>query len=104
MDNIEWYSVTNDFMLNFIFFNHSFIMDFIYYIIVGGLAGWLAGLVWRGTGFGLLGNILIGIVGGMIGGWAAAELGLFGGGFIYQVLVAAGGALILLLLFKLIRG
>lgn len=79
-------------------------MDFIYFIIVGGLAGWLAGLVWRGTGFGLLGNILIGIVGGMLGGWAAAELGLFGGGFIYQVLVAAGGALILLLLFKLIRG
>lgn len=79
-------------------------MDFIYYIIVGALAGWLAGLIWRGSGFGLLGNIITGIIGAMIGGWAAAELGLFGGGFIYQVLVAAGGALILLLLLRLIRG
>ena len=79
-------------------------MDFIYFIIIGALAGWLAGLIWRGTGFGLLGNIVIGIIGGMVGGWAAGELGLFGGGFIYQILVAAGGALILLFIFKLIRG
>lgn len=79
-------------------------MDFIYFIIVGALAGWLAGLIWKGTGFGLLGNIIIGIIGGMIGGWAAMELGLFGGGFIYQILVAVGGALIILLIFKLIRG
>ena len=80
------------------------IMDFLYFIIIGALAGWLAGLVWRGSGFGLIGNIVIGIIGGMIGGWAARELGLFGGGFIYQILIAAGGALIILLLFKLIRG
>ncbi len=79
-------------------------MDFIYFILVGALAGWLAGLVWRGSGFGLLGNIVIGIIGAMIGGWAAGQLGLFGGGFIYQILVAAGGALIILLIFKLIRG
>jgi uncharacterized membrane protein YeaQ/YmgE (transglycosylase-associated protein family) len=79
-------------------------MDWLYFLLVGGLAGWLAGLIWKGTGFGLLGNILIGIVGGMIGGWAAAELGWFGGGFIYQILIAAFGALIILFLFKLIRG
>lgn len=79
-------------------------MDFIYYIIVGALAGWLAGLVWKGSGYGCLGNIVMGIIGAMIGGWAASALGLFGGGLIYQVLVAAGGALILLVLFKLIRG
>ena len=79
-------------------------MDWIYFIIIGALAGWLAGLVWRGFGFGLLGNIITGIIGGIIGGWAAGELGIMGGGFIYQVLVAAGGALILLLLLKLIRG
>jgi uncharacterized membrane protein YeaQ/YmgE (transglycosylase-associated protein family) len=40
----------------------------------------------------------------MIGGWAARELGIFGGGFIYQVLVSAGGALILIFLLRLIRG
>ena len=79
-------------------------MSFLYYILIGALAGWLAGLVWRGSGFGLLGNIITGIIGAMIGGWAAGQLGLFGGGLIYQILVAAGGALILLLLLKLIRG
>ncbi len=79
-------------------------MSFLYYILVGALAGWLAGIVWKGTGFGLIGNILIGIVGAMIGGWAAGELGLFGGGLIFSILVAAGGALILLFILKLIRG
>lgn len=79
-------------------------MSYLYYILVGALAGWLAGIVWKGTGFGLIGNILIGIVGAMIGGWAAGELGLFGGGLIYSILVAAGGALILLFILKLIRG
>lgn len=79
-------------------------MDWIYFIIIGAIAGWLAGLIWRGSGFGLLGNIIIGIIGAMIGGWAAGQLGLFGGGIIFQILVAAGGALIILLIFKLIRG
>lgn len=79
-------------------------MAFLYYLIVGALAGWLAGLVWRGAGFGCIGKLLIGIAGGIIGGWAAAELGLFGGGLIYEILIAAGGALLLLFLFKLIRG
>ncbi len=79
-------------------------MDWLYFIIIGGLAGWLAGVVWKGSGFGLIGNIITGIIGGMIGGWAARELGIFGGGFIYQVLVSAGGALILIFLLRLIRG
>jgi len=79
-------------------------MHWLYLIIIGGLAGWLAGIVWKGSGFGLIGNILTGIVGSMIGGWAAAELGIGGGGFIFEILVGAGGALILLLLLKLISG
>ena len=79
-------------------------MNWLYFIIIGALAGWLAGLVWKGSGFGLLGNIITGIIGGMIGGWAAGELGILGEGIIYQILVAAGGALILLLLLRLIRG
>lgn len=79
-------------------------MDFIYYIIVGALAGWLAGVIWKGSGYGCLGNIVMGIIGAMVGGWAAAQLGLFGGGLFYEILVAALGALILLVIFKLIRG
>ena len=79
-------------------------MDLIYFIIVGALAGWLAGLIWKGSGFGLIGNIITGIVGALIGGWVAGQLGWFGDGLIYQVLIAAAGALVILLLLKLIRG
>lgn len=80
-------------------------MEIIYFIIIGALAGWLAGLVWKGSGFGLIGNIITGIVGALIGGWVAGQMGWFGdGGFIYQVLIAAAGALVVLLLLKLIRG
>jgi len=43
-------------------------MNFLYFLIVGALAGWLAGIVWKGSGFGLLGNIITGIVGGLVGG------------------------------------
>ena len=79
-------------------------MHFLYIIIVGALAGWLAGIVWKGSGFGLIGNIITGIVGAMIGGWLAVELGWAGAGIIYEILVAAAGALLILLLLKLIRG
>ncbi|MEP6646492.1 MAG: GlsB/YeaQ/YmgE family stress response membrane protein [Saprospiraceae bacterium] len=79
-------------------------MNWLYFIVIGALAGWLAGVIWKGSGFGLIGNIITGIIGGMIGGWAAAQLGLFGGGVIFQILVSAGGALILIFLLRLIRG
>jgi len=79
-------------------------MNFLYFLIVGALAGWLAGIVWKGSGFGLLGNIITCIVGGLVGGWAAAEMGIGGGGLLFQILVAAGGALILIALLRVIRG
>lgn len=79
-------------------------MEWLYIIIIGALAGWLAGIVWKGSGFGLIGNILTGIVGALIGGWAAGQLGLASNGVISQILIAAGGALILLVLLRLIRG
>ena len=79
-------------------------MEWLYIIIIGALAGWLAGVLWKGSGFGLIGNILTGIVGALIGGWAAGQLGLTSDGIIAQILIAAGGALILLVLLRLIRG
>jgi uncharacterized membrane protein YeaQ/YmgE (transglycosylase-associated protein family) len=79
-------------------------MHWLYVIIIGALAGWLAGLVWKGSGFGLIGNIITGILGGMIGVWGAGKLGIMGSGFIFEILVSAGGALLLLLIFRLIRG
>lgn len=76
----------------------------LYFIIIGALAGWLAGVLWKGSGFGLIGNIITGIVGGMLGGWLAGQLGIGGGGVIFEILIAAGGALVLIFILRLIRG
>ena len=72
-------------------------MNWLYIIIVGAIAGWLAGKVMRGAGFGLLGNIIIGILGALVGGWVFAQLGIaLGTGLLNAVLTAAIGAAIIL--------
>ena len=73
-------------------------------VIVGALAGWLAGLIVKGYGFGLLGNIVVGIVGAFIAGLLFPRLGVsLGSGIAGSVLHATIGAVILLLLIKVIR-
>ena len=75
------------------------IPSWLWFLIVGAVAGWLAGVVMKGKGFGLLGNLVVGIVGALLGGF------IFGRGFtaIGQILVAFVGAVILLLLIGLIK-
>ena len=76
----------------------------IWWIVVGLIAGWLAGKVMKGGGFGVLMDIIIGMVGAVIGGWLFGMLGVSaGGGLIGSVLVAFIGAVILLLLVRMIR-
>jgi uncharacterized membrane protein YeaQ/YmgE (transglycosylase-associated protein family) len=76
----------------------------LWWCIVGLIAGFLAGKVMKGGGFGVLMDIVIGIVGAMIGGWVFGLLGLYpGGGLIPSVLVAFVGACILLWLVRLIK-
>ena len=65
------------------------------WIIVGLIAGWLAGTVSRGRGFGCLADIIIGMVGAILGGWIFLKLGILGGGFIYSVAAATVGAVLL---------
>ena len=73
-------------------------------IVVGLIAGWLAGKVMKGGGYGVLLDIVIGIIGAMIGGWLFGMLGVFpGGGLIGSILVAFVGACILLWLVRLIK-
>ena len=75
-------------------------------LVIGGIAGWLAGVVVRGFGFGLLGNIVVGIVGAFFGSWLFPRIGInlnLGGGMIGAILFAFIGAVILLLLIHLIR-
>ena len=79
-------------------------MGFIVWLIVGGIAGWLAGLVVRGYGFGIIGNIIVGIVGAFIAGWLLPRLGIvIGGGTLGEIINAVIGAIILLLIVGLIR-
>lgn len=73
-------------------------------LIVGAIAGWLAGQIVRGFGFGLVGNIVVGIVGAVIAGWLFPRLGIsLGGGWIGSIIAAAIGAVILLFVIGLIR-
>lgn len=73
-------------------------------VLIGALAGWLAGLIVKGYGFGLLGNIVVGIVGAFIAGLLFPRLGLnVGSGIAGSIIYATLGAVILLFLIKLVR-
>lgn len=76
-------------------------------IVLGAVAGWLAGMVFQGGGLGLIGNIVVGIIGGFIGYWLMPKLGVnikTGTGWLDYVLTAAIGALVLLVVINLIFG
>jgi uncharacterized membrane protein YeaQ/YmgE (transglycosylase-associated protein family) len=76
-------------------------------LLLGALAGWLAGLVFQGGGLGLLGNIVVGIIGGFIGYWLLPKLNVnidTGRGWLNYVLTAAIGAVVLLALINIIFG
>jgi uncharacterized membrane protein YeaQ/YmgE (transglycosylase-associated protein family) len=75
----------------------------LWWCIVGFIAGFLAGKVMKGGGFGVLMDIVIGIVGAVIGGWVFGMLGFFPGGMISSIVVAFVGACILLWLVRLIK-
>lgn len=65
------------------------------WLLIGLIAGWLAGKIARGRGFGCITDIILGIVGSFIGGWVFVKLGILGGGFWYSLAAATLGAVIL---------
>ncbi|MBK9017031.1 MAG: GlsB/YeaQ/YmgE family stress response membrane protein [Saprospiraceae bacterium] len=72
-------------------------MDLLYTLIIGAVSGWLAGVLFKGYGFGLIGNIIIGIVGSFIGFWLFGKLGIsLGTGVLSTILTSAAGAIVLL--------
>lgn len=93
--------------MNINFFNNrGEIMDItglIIFLVIGAIAGWLAGTLFRGGGFGLLGNIVVGIVGAVIGGYVFGLLGISAGGIIGAIITATAGAVILLFVVRLIK-
>jgi uncharacterized membrane protein YeaQ/YmgE (transglycosylase-associated protein family) len=77
---------------------------FIAWIIIGALAGWLAGLFVRGGGFGLFGDIIVGIIGAYVAAWLLPRLHVaLAHGFVGSVVDAAIGAIVLLFLLRLVR-
>lgn len=77
------------------------------WILLGAIAGWLAGKLVKGRGFGLFGNIIVGIIGSFLGGWLAGQLGIggavIGGLSLASIITAFLGAVVLLFLISLIR-
>ena len=74
-------------------------------LFVGLVAGWLAGQIVQGTGFGLIGDLIIGILGAFIGSWLLPQLGIhLGTGLISAIVNATIGAVLLLLIVRLVRG
>jgi len=79
-------------------------MNFIYFIIIGAIAGWLAGKIMKGGGFGLIMNMVLGIIGGVVGGWVFSLLGLStDGGTIGSLVTSVAGAVLILYVGRLIK-
>lgn len=77
----------------------------IIFLLIGAVAGWLAGQIWRGFGFGLVGNIIVGVVGAFLAGLILPRIGipLIGGAIVGSIIYATIGAVILLAIISLIR-
>jgi uncharacterized membrane protein YeaQ/YmgE (transglycosylase-associated protein family) len=79
-------------------------MGFLAWIVVGLIAGWLAGQVMKGGGYGVIVDIILGILGGLVGGWVFGILGIWpAGGMIGSIIVAFVGAVILVGITRLIK-
>ncbi len=79
-------------------------MGLLYSIVVGLVAGWLAGQVMKGGGYGVLMDIILGLLGGVIGGWLFGALGIWpGGGIVGAIVVAFVGAVILVAISRMLK-
>jgi uncharacterized membrane protein YeaQ/YmgE (transglycosylase-associated protein family) len=79
-------------------------MNMLWFLIVGLVAGWLAGVVVKGGGFGVVGDIVVGVVGALLGGWLFGRMGVSaGGGLLGSIVVATIGAVLLIFILRLIK-
>jgi uncharacterized membrane protein YeaQ/YmgE (transglycosylase-associated protein family) len=72
-------------------------------LAIGAVAGWLAGVIMKGSGFGLLGDIVVGIIGAFIGSFLFGLLGISAGGLIGQIITATVGAVVLIFVLRLVK-
>jgi len=79
-------------------------MQFVWFILIGLVAGWLAGTLVKGGGFGVVGDIVVGVVGALLGGWLFSALGVSAGGSLLgAIIVATIGAIILIFILRLLK-
>jgi uncharacterized membrane protein YeaQ/YmgE (transglycosylase-associated protein family) len=78
-------------------------MEFLWFILIGIAAGYLAGQIMKGGGYGLIGDLIVGVIGALLGGWLFGLLGVSAGGLIGQLVVATVGAIVLIVLLRLIK-
>ena len=78
-------------------------MEFVWFVLIGICAGWLAGQLWKGSSFGLGGDLVIGVLGAVVGGLLFRILGFEASGLIAQLIVATVGAIVLLALLRAYR-
>ncbi len=79
------------------------IQGLIIFLAIGAIAGWLAGTIMKGGGFGLIGNIVVGIIGAVVGGFVFGFLGISTGGLIGSIITATVGAVVLLAIVRVIK-
>jgi len=79
-------------------------MEFIWFILIGLVAGWLAGQLMKGGGYGVIGDIVVGVLGALLGGFLFSFFGVsLGGGLLGSIVVATIGAVLLILISRLIK-
>ena len=78
-------------------------LNFLFYILIGAAAGWIAGKISKGKGFGFWINLIVGIVGGFLGGWIFDKLGIQTSSIIGNLITAVVGAIILLWIISLFK-
>ncbi|MBI1212075.1 MAG: GlsB/YeaQ/YmgE family stress response membrane protein [Alphaproteobacteria bacterium] len=77
-------------------------MSLLLWIVIGAIAGWLAGQIMKGSGYGIVGDIIIGMVGALIGGWLLGGI-IAIGGLVGSIILATFGAIVLIFVLRLVR-
>jgi uncharacterized membrane protein YeaQ/YmgE (transglycosylase-associated protein family) len=78
-------------------------MHFLWFVLIGLAAGWLAGQIMKGSGYGLIGDLIVGVIGAVLGGWLFSLVGITATGLLGSLIVATVGAILLILLLRLIK-
>ena len=78
-------------------------MNILWFLLIGLVAGWLAGLIMKGSGFGLIGDLVVGVIGALLGGFLFSLLGIGAYGLLGSLVMATIGAVVLLVIIRAVR-